>query len=292
MKRQFCRSLLVSLAVLLGVAQAVTAATPQGFQCPACGNSLQALLSQAPSASAGQDRDLMPRSLGEPPLLYEAVTCPKCFYSGYEADFEPERKLTAEAKTAIVEAHALKLPAQLGRDVPAEKLPAWARYDLAAQTMALTGRPLVDQAFALLAASWSVREAWYLPMAVSEERLVEFEQWESKHVDRQKIERAENPALEALNLAESLAKQTAAAPVQERSFPGLLAIFLFRSHGENPRAFAALNVLTGALEAKAYKELGARSKTRLSWSASTSAPPCRRSSRSSTQSTIRSRRRR
>jgi len=250
------RTALVLSCALAFTANGSVAATPQPFQCPVCGEKFEAEVSDARSATAGQDRDLMPRTWGEQPLLYEVVTCPHCLYSGYAKDFAEDVKIPAAIVQAIKANKALKRPAALADDVPADQLPAWARYDLLAQTLALKGKEGLDHALALLAASWCIRQAWYLPLEFSDAQMQEFADWEQKTVDRDKLRESANPAFEEIKLARSLAKRTGKASAKERLHPGLLAVYLLRTHGENEPAFAVLQLLKDSLNPAQYKQLG------------------------------------
>lgn len=254
-RRAVVRVVLASLGIaLVTMADKGQAAALEGFTCPVCEREFEALTPSPGSPIVGQDRDLMPRGAAEEPVLYEAVTCPGCLYSGYVADFAKDIAIAEDVRRAFAEGRAVKVPEEVPPEVENADLPAWARYDLAAQTMKLMGRPAMEQAFALLGAAWSERLTWRL-FTVSEEQLQQFEAWERDNVDRRKLAEADNPPDATVSLAESLVQKARKTPAQGRRFPGLLAVYLLRNHGENEAALDALALLKDGLGADQFETL-------------------------------------
>lgn len=70
-------------------------------------------------------------------MLIVCWTCPKCWYSGYQADFKPAR-VTPQLVEQILTKKVLK-PAKpiLGAAKEFQSIPAWVRFDLLAQVLQL-----------------------------------------------------------------------------------------------------------------------------------------------------------
>jgi len=149
----------------------------------------------------------------------------------------------------------LRLPGDVKHKKGRWDLPAWVRYDLIAQTSRLRNRPAIEEGFALLAASWSVRLAWHLPISFQNEKMQLLENWERENVNREEIMKAEDPAIAEIAAAEELSAKTAELEGEHRIYPGLLALYLFRTHGENQRAGEILSLLNGCLDPAQYEVL-------------------------------------
>ncbi len=84
------------------------------FSCPACSKEFECLVVKSVTHQ-GQDSDFFPHYLGENPLPFFLVQCPKCSYCGYPEDYLPsvaaERKLEESLIKGIVnQPLAKKLP--------------------------------------------------------------------------------------------------------------------------------------------------------------------------------------
>jgi tetratricopeptide (TPR) repeat protein len=242
----------IGLFVLLGPGGRLQGTTISEIEihCPLCGETVQAELLNSTNNFGGQDPDLLQRAAGTQPVTVVPISCSRCSYSGYLDDFE-EVRLEAETKERL--RSGLKPPTAVEPGTPSDRIPAWIRYDLLAQTAVLRSRPKLRVADAYLRASWAVRlEAAPLARLDPELRkqVAEFA-WNRRPPREEEHNLAE---LEILH-GRKLLDEARSAPAAERTLAALGALDLLRSHGENGLAEAALALAREALDPTLATEL-------------------------------------
>jgi hypothetical protein len=175
------RTLPLLLLLVCSVALATTMSQEQRF-CPVCGEPVAVSLPASTNDAGGQDRDLLQRARGAQVFMEVVSSCGLCGFTGWPADFDEDKTrkrdrcvgtaaegdelaLSAELCEAI-QGGALERPAALAQ-VPHEPgepyadMPAWARLDLLAQTVALRGGDAERVADIHLQAAWAVRMGYH-----------------------------------------------------------------------------------------------------------------------------------
>lgn len=238
-----------------------TTVRPVELTCPVCGQKISALVIMSTNTFGGQDSDLLSRARGTQPIVIFPIVCTKCYYAGYEDDFEKDVKLSEEQKEKLRK--TLKPPVEIKNTGKSMEVPAWARYDLAAQTYSITGQSPEAIAATYHRASWAVRltaeplPEWSQGVQEKIEKALsaakeEADQWEPPK------ELARNDAAARAELGRYLAQRLDASPEEKRLGLGLLAIELLREHGENPLALETMNKLKGLLPDEDFQKLQRR----------------------------------
>lgn len=128
--------------------------------CPVDGGRFKAEIITRTNAWGGTDRDFCRHAFNSIPMDVMVWTCPGCHYSGLKEHFsvkdEPPVALDAAVARKIREGlqPARKLPAKFAQ----ADVPAWVRFDLMAQALALQGKGGREVGNAYLYASWILRQ--------------------------------------------------------------------------------------------------------------------------------------
>ena len=245
-------------AIFLMAAAAPASATtvePVAQTCPACASKFEAMVIMSTNNFGGQDRDFLTRAGGNQPVLIYPVTCPNCYYSGYDRDFSPKTRLPDDLKDEITSGKALKPLVPIEKDVQSHDIPAWVRYDLIAQTCALRGRDYETLANQYLSASWAVRLDTDPLSGVDEPVLNKVQAWVKENWDAELARQADNLSQNEILQAKAFAEKARAAEGQPRMLAALAAVQMLRDHGENTDVLCLLPLLQPLMEKQQYAEL-------------------------------------
>lgn len=245
--------LAVFAGVLSGTMALGTTVMPIEVTCPVCGQKIAALSIVSTNTFGGQDTDLLTRAVGTQPILIVPIVCTNCYYAGYQKDFDKNVQLSDEIKQKLRK--TLKPPVPIKNTGDSEDVPAWARYDLMAQTYTTTGKSSEVVAFTYHCASWAVR--------LSSDVLGTFPEARREKIfsllEKKKLEPAggleNNLAASTVEMGRQLSRQLPTAPQQERMLMGLAAIAFLREHGENPLAAETLLAIKDVMPAEDFQKL-------------------------------------
>lgn len=124
--------------------------------CPVCGDTVEVSGLLSSNSFGGRDTDFLTHAVGANPVEVLVSTCSHCLYSGTRADFEDTSAVIL--RDELLTEKPLLIPASLdGTAHDAGKLPAWARWILAAQCSQRrhsSPRLIADR---WLSASWAMR---------------------------------------------------------------------------------------------------------------------------------------
>ena len=249
------RTLLLAALCFMATVASATTMDPVAQTCPVCANGFDAMVLMSTNNFGGQDRDFLTRAGGHQPILIYPVTCPKCYYSGYGDDFSPKTKLPDDLKDEITSRKALKPLVPIDKDMQSHDIPAWVRYDLIAQTLALRGRDYETLANQYLSASWAVRlDDDPLP-GLDEPTLKKVRAWIEENWDTQSAKQADNPCQSDILQGKAFAEKARAAEGEPRTLAALAAIRMLRDHGENTDVLRLLPLLDPLMEEQQYAGL-------------------------------------
>jgi hypothetical protein len=250
-------ALLLSALLLLGT----TFSSAPRF-CPLCAAPVTVQIPLSTNDFGGQDRDLLRRAAGAQVFMEVTATCGHCGFTGWPDDF-PEAKprrhrapegegLTEALREAFAAENAVKLPdtlASLPRrpEAPWADLPAWARLDLLAQTVALRGGDPEKVADLWLQASWAVRLGWFpvhheavAPTVAQHDWLMaRIEEYTAQAQSLGLTDRADLEVWDAVRLLVA----TADAGSTLHCLAASTGVSLLREHGEHPALLSALPLL-------------------------------------------------
>jgi hypothetical protein len=211
------------------------------LRCPACRKTFTTIICVQSNTRCGVDRDLFSRSLGPQPEFYRISTCPKCGYSGYLSDFDPDLTLSPDVRERILNSPGLKLPAGFGPASDPQDLNAAARYSLAISCYQWRQRSDEALAWLCLRASWVEREEGSsLPADPRLRRVLNYlERW------RPPLLGSQNQLDVEMQLAARTAEAVAAGRFNryQRPYVDLALALMLRRHGENSQATAILDRL-------------------------------------------------
>jgi len=241
----------LSVNVLSAAVAYATTTRSVSLTCPVCGEKVAALVIMSTNTFGGQDSDLLTLARGSQPILILPIACTNCYYAGYKDDFEKGLKAPDTVRPQLRK--TLKPPLPIRHTGQTMDVPAWARYDLAAQTCTVTGQQAEVVAITYHRASWAVRLTAD-PLADSPEGVRE--KVRSLIQDRLRSEkRADNQAAQETEFGRQLTRQLDTASQPDRLVIGLAAIALLRRHGENPLAAETLGKLKGLMQAEDFQRL-------------------------------------
>lgn len=263
--------LVLSLLLLASAALATTFSTEQRY-CPVCGEITELRLPVSTNNAMGQDRDLLQRASGAHIFMEVVASCGRCGFSGWPADFvqdKPKRRgavsdeqgatiVDAELRVSIRDEGALQRPEALAGvphepEAPFSHMPAWARLDVMAQTVALRGGEVERIADIHLQAAWAVRLGYH-PVHLSGLEPTEaqrewlFGRLTDYTTQAQELELL-NPADVELWAAVRLLATARQAPGDLSCIASSYGASLLRSHGEHQALMAALPQLESCFEA-------------------------------------------
>lgn len=193
------------------------------------------------NSRGGVDRDLFARALGSEPEYYRVSTCPKCGYSGYLSDFDPDVILAPDLRERILGKPGLKLPEGFGPESDPRALDAADRYRLAIQCYQWGQKSDEALAWLHLRASWIARdEGSVLPKDSRLARVMEYiGRW------RPEMSAADNQRDVEMQLVTRVLEALAAGQFNryQRPYVELAVALILRRHGENRQAGPMLDAL-------------------------------------------------
>jgi hypothetical protein len=209
--------------------------------CPACRKTFVTVVCPQTNTRCGIDRDLFARALGPQPEFYLISTCPHCGYSGYLADFNPDRRLPADVRRKVVEQPGLKLPAGFTPDSDPRELDATYRYALAVTCYRWQQKSEEAIAWLHLRASWIEREEGaVLPPEDRLKRTMAYtERW------RPPLGPTQNQADVEMQTCTRMAEALAVGRFNryQKPYVDLTLALMLRRHGENRQARVLLDRL-------------------------------------------------
>jgi hypothetical protein len=204
------------------------------LKCPICRHTFTAVACIEANRSAGVDRDLFVRSVGPQPEYYRIATCPKCGYSGYDADFDASVVIPPDVRDRILKKPRLTLPKGFTPASDPLDLDAADRYELA--ITCYRWRQCSDEALAWLhlRASWIARdEGSVLPPDERLVRVMKFiERWRPPATPQDN--QADLEMQMVTRIAEAIA--TGRFSRYQRPYVELAMAMILRRHGENRQA--------------------------------------------------------
>ncbi len=201
------------------------------LDCPVCRLTFTTAACTQTDARGGVDRDLFAQAVGPQPDFYLIATCPRCGYSGYPADFNPDVSLPPDVRDKILREPKLKLPAGFTPQSDPRELDAADRYALAITCYGWRKRSDEAMAWLYLRSSWVAREEGsMLPPDGRLAKVMAFiERWRP----------AMKPTDNQLDIEMQLATRVAEAIEMgqfnryQRPYVELALALIFRRHGEN-----------------------------------------------------------
>jgi hypothetical protein len=192
----------------------------------------------------GVDADSCRHAYRTYPMEAYIWTCPRCWYSGSKAAFDPKKPpddaLKAKLKGALRPALAIR------GDDRQQDIPGWVKYDLSAQVEVLRGAPPLEIARRHLHAAWAARQAGAV-------RLEDFDEWveasaaagfEKTPLDLGRENRSDRDLAACLKLE----KEVAAGKFKgtDLLIRRHLLAWTYRRRGENVDAIKWLDALAGS----------------------------------------------
>ena len=211
------------------------------LMCPVCHGSFTTVVCTQTNTRSGVDRDLFARALGPQRVFYRISTCPRCGYSGYASDFDPEIRLPPDVLERIRNEPGLTLPEGFTPESDPRELDAADRYALA--ITCYRWRRQSDEALAWLhlRASWVEREKGSALAADARlKRVMEYiEGW------RPTMKPGGNQVDVEMQTATRIAEAVASGEFSryQRPYVELALALILRRHGENRLASPLLDRL-------------------------------------------------
>ncbi len=209
--------------------------------CPVCRQVFTTVACVNVNTRGGVDRDLFARALGPQPEYYRIATCPRCGYSGYDADFADGIVIPPDVRSRILESPGLPLPEGFTPDSDPRDLDAADRYALA--ITCYRWRQQSDEALAWLhlRASWIERDKGaVLPHDPRIARVMSYlERW------RPPLPAGGNQADVEMQLAARTAEALACGRFSryQQPYVQLALALILRGRGENRQAAPLLEAL-------------------------------------------------
>jgi uncharacterized protein (DUF2225 family) len=211
------------------------------LNCPLCDQTFTTVACAQTNTREGVDRDLFARALGPQPEFYRISTCPRCGYSGYEADFDKSVVLPPDFRDRVLKSPRLKLPAGFGPESDPRELDAADRYALAITCYQWRGRSDEALGWLHLRASWIAREEGaILPPEPRLARVMKYiERWRPALAPRGN--QADLELQTATRIGEALVEGRFNR--YQQPFVELALALILRRHGENRAAQRLLDRL-------------------------------------------------
>ena len=257
-----CLTLIFTLSMLNGFAQATNFTSEQAV-CPLCGNKVKINSLMSTNSFGGHDRDFLSYASGDQPLIILPITCDKCYYSGYDRDFETvESLILVKLKDEILTKKNIVAPVSILYDLKASPspavspIPAFIKYDLIAQTYKIMGKETSEIFSQYLNAAWALRLERELCFDLRSIEAQNAVVWMRKNIDLTSIDTTENNnAAAELATGLLLLKRSAGLAGDDLLNCSLGALFLLRTHGENKEAEKALENLRTVLKPELFNSL-------------------------------------
>ena len=222
------------------------------LKCPVCRQVFVTLTCVEINTRGGIDRDLFARAVGPQPEYYRVATCPRCGYSGYDADFDDTVVIPPTVRDKILKKPQLPLPKDFTPAGDPRDLDALDRYELAITCYTWLQRSDEALAWLHLRASWIARdEGSALP---PDDRLVRVMRFveryrppagpqddQSAYVPGKSDDQADLEMQMAARIAEALAAGRFSR--YQRPYVDLALALILRRHGENRQAGPLIETL-------------------------------------------------
>ena len=235
-------------------------------RCPVCDKWFETHVVLSTNTVGGTDTDFFVRASGFSPVLFVAVTCPACLYSGYISDFDPT--ITLDDSTKQLLQSKLQRPEGLLIGEPytvpgildnAEHTvqdihPPWVKQELVARTWRLLKRPDESIAYAYLYASWIVRELSN-PLKTFDMKLQKtiYSALIDSITEQSNLPDARE-ASGQVAIARTLVEKVGTLKGDRKLQCSLAALCILRRHGENIEASAILDYLRPLLPDLQFRE--------------------------------------
>lgn len=211
--------------------------------CPVCRQVFTTVSCTQTNTRGGVDRDLFARALGPQPEYYRISTCPRCGYSGYLSDFDPEMTLPPDFVRRVLESPKLDLPEGITAESDPREIDASDKYRLAIRCYRWAGRSDEALAWLHLRASWIARDKGAtLPEDPRLARVI-------KYIERYKppLPADGNQAEVELQLATRVTELIDRGDFNrfQRPYVELAVVLILRRHGENRPIAGMLDRLAG-----------------------------------------------
>lgn len=204
------------------------------LRCPVCEQGFAALIVTQTNTRGGVDRDLFARAVGPEPEYYRVSTCPKCGYSGYLSDFDPDIVLPPDLRGRITGEPGLELPEGFTPESDPRELDAADRYRLAIQCYQWGQKSDEAVGWLYLRASWIERDKGsVLPKDPLLARVMKYvERW------RPEMQRTDNQRDIEMQTVTRMLEALASGEFNryQRPYVELAVALILRRHGENRQA--------------------------------------------------------
>lgn len=223
---------------------------PVDVRCPVCAQPFEGWRWLSSNDFGGIDRDLCEHAAGDPPLLRDAWTCPRCAYSGLPGDWDSTSVPPALAERILRERPlrpALPIAADTRRTID---IPAWVRWDLVRQTNELRGDvPARARAATCLSLAWTQRFEIPVPPAESEAVGDVIGAYRRRaRSDASELDAYRIAVAAAAAMVRDAADEGLALTPDERRRRLVAAALLYKSRGEDPDAARAIERLRASEE--------------------------------------------
>lgn len=243
---------------------------PVDVTCPVDGHKFKAVYIAMSNGWGGTDTDFCRHAYNTRPLALRCWTCPQCKFSGLPADFGVEIKRVKDKddefvyKTVEIAADLkeklkadLKPAKAVGKSTPQRDIPGWIKYDLLAQTYAISGKRHLDIGNAYIYAAWDHRQAGFTYLDNFEEFI---DLWNKYKLDVKPLD------LNNQKITNRMEYETAKAKLIKDDIAGkkykgvnllltrYIAATLHRKHGENDEALALIDAMGDDLKGNSVVE--------------------------------------
>ncbi len=243
--KKFLLSVNFAMLILLGVF--ATTSHQEEVKCPACGSTVKLEVLSSTNNLGGMDWDFCSRAGGAQPILLIPGTCPNCYYSGYYGDFGKDVEIPKEVKQKITKDKMLKPLLEMKDD----RIPAYVKYDLIAQTCILTGKDDLRIGDQYLRGSWAVRLIWWSNMLPDDVQKEVDDILEEHRKSKGDYERGNDAAIRT-EWGYELSAKVPGLSGNKKAYTALAAIYLLKTFGENPEVIKLLPAVKSGLKAEDY----------------------------------------
>jgi uncharacterized protein (DUF2225 family) len=241
--------LIIAIFLVLSLTVQATTMKKIELDCPACDSKITAFTLMSTNTFGGQDSDFLSRASGDQPILIYPITCSACFYSGFQSDFDKAVKLTDEVKKKIKEEKVL-VPCEKINE--GEKMPAWMKYDLIAQTYKLLRKDGI--AWIYIRASWAVRLSFYPIEYLDEKISAKAQEWSEANWLGDETDEKKNRAQSEVDIGMKYHEKAKTLKGDEQMYAEIVAILFLRPHGENTAVTETLGTIKKIMPEEQYNK--------------------------------------